>query len=136
MGGFLGLLLSGAPLPLVALAGAGVLAAFLVCHRGWFFEQLAPPAPRPHPPASSPASPVPGWHPDSAPGVVRWWDGVAWTGFVAAEPPTYLGAAGPGWYPDPDRPVLLEWDGSARTGRELPAHSDGLPAGKLEPGRR
>jgi hypothetical protein len=69
-----------------------------------------------------PKLPPAGWYPDYAdPGLVRWWDGHAWTSITAASGlrPRYAPPSLPpaGWYRDRDEPALLQWwDGYEWTG--------------------
>lgn len=76
------------------------------------------------------------WHPDpNQPGVLRWWDGLAWTLFTAPGPHAA------GWFTDPQRPEQLRWfNGSSWSERVAavpsatrddrpPWEVPGLPAG-------
>ncbi|MCU0268742.1 MAG: DUF2510 domain-containing protein [Acidimicrobiales bacterium] len=50
----------------------------------------------------------PGWHPDpGGSGLLRWWDGHAWTPHLAT--PGVAHDDPPGWYPDPGGSGLLRW---------------------------
>lgn len=57
------------------------------------------------------------WHPDAnQPGVLRWWDGLAWTSFTAPGP-----HAAAGWFTDPQRPEQLRWFDGRSWGKHVAA---------------
>lgn len=89
-----------------------------------------------------PAAPA-AWYPvPGAPGVLRWWDGTAWTNHIhrvgqesgatrgAVTPVAVPGRSVPaGWYPDPGVPGGSRWwDGTTWTNQALSHHQEQPPA--------